>query len=298
MNAHDRAEGKKPMTNPYTATAYGDAWDQGYSYGYYYPNDTNPSPPTPFVDDQATAYLEGAAAGRDAIVAATGSGDGGMSGNAGGSGYSAVGTEPSSSEQGTTHTIAEVTIEGDPNAAADPNSADDAYAVGYDAGYHGRLEDPSGFAPAVQDSYKRGYNEGGGLHRTEGHEHSDAEEVLHGTAEVGGPAAFDHFVVHGLLHKMMPPVLDLLVMATSPGGDTMLHPPDAYMPVCHSDGHGLSGDAVFDGGAWHGTVTLELNDAQSEGSAHASQWGHPDMVHMWVYDKDNEWNMDITLDPG
>jgi hypothetical protein len=51
-------------------------------------------------------------------------------------------------------------------------------------------------------------------------------------------------------------------MALSPGGDTQLNPPDAYL------------------------------------SGHASQWGHADSVHMWVYDKDNEWNMDITLDPG
>jgi hypothetical protein len=286
------------MTNPYTGTAYASAWDQGYSYGYYYPNDTNPAAPAPFVDEQVTAYLEGAAAGRDAIAAATGSGDGGMTGSAGGAGYSAVGTEVTSSEPSRTVTLPEVTVEGDPHSAVDPNSADDAYAAGWDAGYHTRGEDPSGFAPAVHDAYRRGYNEGGGLHRVEGGEHSDAEEIAHGTAEVAGPAAFEHFVVHGMLHRMMPPVLDLLVMATSPGGDTMLHPPDAYMPVCHMPNHGLSGDAVFEGGAWHGTVTLELNDATSEASAHASEWGHTDMVHMWVYDKDDEWTMDITLDPG
>jgi hypothetical protein len=87
----------------------------------------------------------------------------------------------------------------DPSAAADPNGADDAYAAGYDAGYHGRLEDPSAFAAAVQSSYTRGYNEGGGLHRTEDHEHSGAGEVLHGTAEVGGPVIMDHFVLHALL---------------------------------------------------------------------------------------------------
>jgi hypothetical protein len=283
------------MTNPYTGTAWADAWDQGYSYGYYYPNDTNPAAPAPLVDEQVSAYLEGAAAGRDAIAAATGSGEGGMTGNAGGAGYSDVGAEVTSSETGP-QTLPEVTIVGDPNAAADPNSADDAYAAGYDAGYNARGEDPSGFAPAAQDAYRRGYNEGGGLHRVQGHEHSGAEEVAHGTAEVGGPVIMDHFILHGLLGGV--PITDLIVMALSPGGDTQLNPPDAYMPVCHAEGHGLHGDAVFDGGAWHGTVTLELNDATSEASAHASEWGHTDMVHMWVYDKDNEWTMDITLDPG
>jgi hypothetical protein len=284
------------MTNPYTGTAYASAWDQGYSYGYYYPNDTNPAAPAPFVDDQVTAYLEGAAAGRDAIAAATGSGDGGMTGNAGGAGYSAVGTEQTSSQADTTVTLPEVTVEGDPHAAANPNSADDAYAAGWDDGSHGRMEDPSAYAPAVHDSYKRGYNEGGGLHRTQGHEHSAGEEVAHGTAEAVGPSIIDHFVLHPLLHGV--PITDLIVMALSPGGDTQLNPPDAYMPVCEAYGHGLSGDPVFDGGAWHGTVTLELNDADSEASTHASQWGHADLVHIWVYDKDNEWTRDITLDPG
>jgi hypothetical protein len=287
------------MSNPYAGTTYEDAWNQGYSYGYYYPNDTNPTPPTPLVEQQATAYLEGALAGREAVAATTGvpDGGGGMSGDAGGAGYSTAGPEQTSSQPGP-YTLPETTIVGDPNAPADPNSADDAYAAGYNDGYQGHLEDPSAFAAAVQASYKKGYNEGGGLHRTEGHEHSELGEVAEGTGELLGPAAFDHFIVHGLLHKMAPPVLDLLLTATSPGGDTQLNPPDAYLPVCHAKGHGLSGDAVFDGGAWHGTVTLELTDAQSEGSGHGSQWGHGESVHMWVYDKSNEWNMDITLDPG
>jgi hypothetical protein len=287
----DRPEQDVLMTNPYVGSEYETAWDQGYSYGYYYPNDTDPSPPAPFVDAQATAYGEGAEAGR---VAVAGAGEGAMTGNAGGGGYSSAGYAPSSSESGPV-TIPETTIVGDPNSVADPNSADDAYAAGYNDGYRGVQEDSSAFAETVKSWYHQGYSEGGGLHRTEPHEHSEAAEVAEGVAEVGAPVIIDHWVLHALLQGA--PWTELAHLAITPGGDTQLSPPDAYMPVCHQNGHGLGGDAVFDGGSWHGTATLDLAGAQYEATDHSRQWGHDGSVHIWVFDKDNEWNMDITLDP-
>lgn len=280
------------MSNPYAGTGWELAWDQGYSYGWYYPNDTEPEPPSPFADEQAAVYREGAYAGRIAVAASQ---QGGMTGNADGAGYSTTGAEEVGSERGPI-TIGEVTVVGDPNAPVDPNSTDDAYAVGYNAGYQGELLDDSAFGEAAKSSYHKGYNEGGALRRTSGHEHSGAAEVAHGIGEVVVPVIMDHRVLHSLLHGI--PLTELLLHAISPGGDTMLHPPEAYLAVCYRDDHGLNGDAVFDGGAWHGVATLELSDAQSEARDHASQWEHDGAAHIWVYGNDDEWNPDVTLDPG
>jgi hypothetical protein len=54
----------------------------------------------------------------------------------------------------------------------------------------------------------------------------------------------------------------------------------------------MSGDEVFNGGAWHSDPAMDYNAASSYGADHASTWGHngSDDVHIWYF-KADEWNM-------
>jgi hypothetical protein len=277
------------MSNPYVGTPDESTWDQGYNYGWYNPEDTEPTPPAALTDSSAVVYREGALAGRDGAAAyAADPGGGGMTSAAGPA--EAQGTEPLSSEPGPV-TIPEVTVTGDPNSPTDPNSADDAYADGYNAGYRGGgPEDSSGYADAVKPWYHKGWSEGYALRLTE-EQHSGAGEVAHGVGEVAVPVIMDHWVLHGILKGL--PITELIAHALSPGGDTVLATQLVYWPVCHREEHGLSGDAVFDGGAWHGTLTTDDSLARSEGDEHGSSWDHADSIHVWSYNRDDDlWTME------
>ncbi|MEO5843026.1 MAG: hypothetical protein ABIQ73_29200 [Acidimicrobiales bacterium] len=272
------------MSNPYIGTPDETAWDQGYSQGWYYP-DADPSPPAPLAEDATRVFREGALAGKEAVAGynVSTSIESQQAGPSMEGGYSS----PGASDGGGTITIPETTVVGDPNSAVDPNSADDAYGTGWDAGTRGLLEDPSAFSESVRARYHQGYSEGAGWLRTNQHEHSGAEEVAHGLGHVAVPVVLDHWVLHAILKGA--PFMDLIALATSPGGDTLMHPPDAFMAVCHRHGHNYHGDPVFDGGAWHGVVTIDYNAARSEGDEHGRSSGHTDDVYVWTYNKDNEW---------
>jgi hypothetical protein len=277
------------MSNPYTTTQYEETWSQGYSYGYYNPDEASPSPPLAYSPEDAQVYLEGVAAGQQAgSAAATGAGDSGLSGNAGGAGFSGTGTTPSSSDgptPSTDGTIPEVTIYGDPNAPADPNSGDDAYADGYSAGYYNSGFDDSAYAEAVKPRYSEGYNAGYAAKKVEG-----SGEHHEGTGEVIAEEGLPHLVGEAIGHLLGVGFGGVVLGAVLGGPDTMLKEAPAYMAVCHRSDHGLSGDAVMDGGAWHSEPTMDYNAASSYGGEHGSTWGHGDDVHIWEF-KADAWSM-------
>jgi hypothetical protein len=252
------------MANPYAGGEHEAIWDQGYSHGWYNPTDTDPAAPVGVGTQGATVFKEGALAGREeAAVHARQEAGGG------------------------TVTIPEVTVQGDPNGKYDPNSADDAYADGYNAGLSGGgPEDSSGFADSVKDWYHKGWNEGYAARLVPAHEHSAAGEIAHGVGEIAVPTVLDHVVLHGLLKGA--PWSHLIAMAISPGGDTPLATQLVYFPVCHLSGHNLTGDTIFEGGAWHGTMTTDDSLAASEGKEHESAWGHADATHVWSFNRDTE----------
>jgi hypothetical protein len=252
------------MANPYAGGEHEAIWDQGYSHGWYNPTDTDPAPPVGVGTEGGAVFKEGALAGREeAAVHARQEAGGG------------------------TVTIPEVTVVGDPNSKADPTSAYDAYAEGRAAGLAGGgPADPSAFDDSVKNEYLRGWNEGYAERLTGAHGHSAAGEIAHGVGEIAVPTVLDHFVLHGLLKGT--PWSHLVAMALSPGGDTPLATQLVYLPVCHRNDHGLSGDPVFDGGAWYGTMTTDDSFAASEGKEHESTWGHADATHVWSYNRDTE----------
>jgi hypothetical protein len=179
-------------------------------------------------------------------------------------------------------TTAPVVVVGDADRAPDPSSGDDAYADGYAAGTAGRQYDDSAYDEAVKVRYQSGFDAGAAAHRLDAAPESGGGlgEVAGGIAELLGPEVVGH-----LLH--LGPWSTLVALATSPGGDTPLPPPAVLLPLCHRAGHGLGGDAVLDGGAWHGTATLSYADAQAEGAEHASTWDHVGAVHTWSWRQDS-----------
>jgi hypothetical protein len=55
--------------NPYAGTDNEGAWADGYQYGQQNPNDSSPSAPSPYADDSATIWREGALAGQQDALA-------------------------------------------------------------------------------------------------------------------------------------------------------------------------------------------------------------------------------------
>jgi hypothetical protein len=259
------------MANPYVGTVYQDAWDQGYSWGYYYPDDVNSSAPTAYSQENQAVYREGVLAGAQAgRVAAAGTG--GVTGNAHGGGYSAseVALTPSHG----------VTVVGDPERAVDPNSEGDAYGDGYNAGWYGSEFDDSRYAQGVRHQYATGWNEGAAARKLHGgeHEHGVAVDMMLEAAPHVAGEVIGHALHVGYGGSALGAILG--------GPDTVIHEASVYLAVCYRADHGASG---LEGGAWCGTPTLELNDATAESQDHASAWGHTDhAVHVWYF-KDGDW---------
>ena len=178
-------------------------------------------------------------------------------------------------------TIAPVVVVGDPTRPPDPSSGDDAYTDGYFAGSNDKQHDDSAYDDAVKARYQSGYDAGAAarLLNPPAETRSGLGETAGGVAELLGPEAIGH-----LLH--IGPWSTLAAMATSPGGDTSLPPPPVMLPLCYRTGHGLSGDAILDGGAWHGTATLSYTDAQADAAQHAGTWDHAGAVHTWSWRQD------------
>ncbi len=182
------------------------------------------------------------------------------------------------SEQDTV-TLPETTIVGEPGSSGDPLSGDDAYADGYAAGLRGAQSDDSGYEETAQGRYRQGYSVGAAEAQlsapTEPDGAGQAEEVGEEIAHLLAPEVLAHALE-------IAPWPTLVALALSPGGDTSLRPAEVFLALCHRSDHGLSGDAILDGGAWHGTATLSYDDATAEGAEHASTWDHTDgSVHTW-----------------
>lgn len=175
-----------------------------------------------------------------------------------------------------------VVLVGDPHRAIDPTSGDDAYADGYSAASAGQGNDDSAYDETVKPRYQSGYSAGAAKRQLNPppENTSGIGEAAGGLAELLGPEAIGH-----LLH--IGPWSTLVALATSPGGDTPLPPPPVLLPICYRTGHRLAGDAILDGGAWHGSATLSYSDAQSEATDHTTTWEHPDTVHTWSWQRDS-----------
>lgn len=182
-------------------------------------------------------------------------------------------------------TIPEVTVEGDPTASGNPSSGDDAYADGYYAGLQSTGFDDSHYIDDAKQRYADGWNVGEATRKTQsGGEHSE------GTAQVLAEEALPHVAGEAIGHMLELGFGGVVLGAVFGGNDTMLKEAPAYMAVCHRSGHGLSGDAVFDGGAWHSDPTMDGNAANMWRDEHASNYGHADAMHVWEF-KDNAWTM-------
>ena len=240
------------MANPYAGTANEEAWDQGYSYGYHYGAADTPAGYTP---EQAGVFREGLDAG--------------------------VYQAEQDAHPGTA-TIAPVTIVGDPNAPADANSGDDAYAAGYTEGYYLKQYNDEPFSDAVKPRYHDGWAQGRAQAELEGKKEGSSL-----AGEVGETAA-SHAAPEVISHALHLGPLGLFLGSVLGGNDTILPDAPVFVPLCYRSDHGLNGNAVTDAGAWCGTATLDYAGAQGEGSSHASQWGHTDnAVHTWMYFKES-----------
>jgi hypothetical protein len=148
------------------------------------------------------------------------------------------------------------------------------------AGSNGKQYYDSAFADGVKANYQQGYNEGAAQRViTPQPSESSGGKVVEGTAELVGPSVLTK-AIEIAFDASTPPLLDLLALATSPGGDTALQPPVVYMGGCLYQSHGPSG---FGDGFWHGTPTLDYNDANNEKSSHGNDWAHTDGVLVFQY---------------